>query len=243
MFKVLLRPELARWRFRIALAFILTVAAKGLAVIAPVFLGDGVNKLIDGNAAAAGAGFAWFFMMFALARFASNALPAVRDGFFTAVTQDAQRLVAVDAFRHAQNLDLQFHLTRRSGALNRIIERGAAAMEYLFRFLAFNIGPTIVELAFAAIVMAVLYGLQFSVAAFATVFVYTVFTIVITEWRNKQRRAFNEADTRLRGIALDTLANFETVKAFAAVFAALFIVSNILTDVLYALVDPRVRLS
>ncbi len=216
MFKVLLRPELAKWRPRIALAFILTVASKGLAVIAPVFMGDGINKLTEGQAEQAGASFVVFFVLFALARFAANGLPYVRDGFFAPVTQDAQRLLAVDAFRHAQHLDLQFHLTRRSGALNRIIERGAGAMDYLFRFLAFNIGPTIVELIFAAIVLAALYGIQFSLAAIIVITIYTGFTIVVTEWRNKQRRAMNEADTRLRGIALDTLSNFETVKAFAS---------------------------
>lgn len=219
MFAVLFRPELKKWRFRIGLAFALTVAAKGLSVIAPVFMGEGVNELVsDGGAdlAAAGGAFVVFFALFAAARFASSALPAVRDGFFSAVTQDAQRVVAVDAFRHAQNLDLQFHLTRRSGALNRIIERGSGAMEYLFRFLAFNIGPTLVELGFAAVVLAIMYGVQFSLAAIVTVVVYAVFTIVVTEWRNKQRREFNKADTRLRGIALDTLANFETVKSFAA---------------------------
>ena len=216
MFRVLLRPELAKWRPRIVFAFILTVASKGLAVIAPVFMGDGINKLIDGETGEAGASFAWFFVLFAGARFAANGLPYVRDAFFAPVTQDAQRLLAVDAFRHAQHLDLQFHLTRRSGALNRIIERGAGAMDYLFRFLAFNIGPTIVELIFAAIVLATLYGIQFSLAAFIVITVYAGFTIVVTEWRNKQRRAMNEADTRLRGIALDTLANFETVKAFAS---------------------------
>ena len=123
MFRVLLRPELAKWRFRIGLAFVLTVASKGLAVIAPVFMGEGVNRIIDGDAASAGLSFAMFFILFAGARFASNGLPYVRDGFFSPVTQDAQRLLAVDAFRHAQHLDLQFHLTRRSGALNRIIER------------------------------------------------------------------------------------------------------------------------
>jgi peptide/nickel transport system permease protein len=37
--------------------------------------------------------------------------------------------------------------------------------------------------------------------------------------------------------------DFPTIQVFTAIFAALFIVSNILTDVLYALVDPRVRLS
>ncbi len=219
MFAVLLRPELGKWRFRIVLAFLLTVAAKGLSVVAPVFMGEGVNELVseDGaNVAAAGGAFVLFFVLFAAARFSASALPAIRDGFFAAVTQDAQRLVAVDAFRHAQNLDLQFHLTRRSGALNRTMERGSGAMEYLFRFLAFNIGPTIVELGFAAVVLAALYGVQFSLAAVVTVVVYAIFTIIVTEWRNKQRREFNKADTRLRGIALDTLANFETVKSFAA---------------------------
>lgn len=216
MFAVLLRPEMARWRFRIVLAFLLTVGAKGVSVMAPVFMGEGINKLVDGDAAAASRDFVLFFALFAGARFAASALPAIRDGLFSIVTQDAQRLVAVDAFRHAQNLDLQFHLTRRSGSLNRVIERGAGAMDYLLRFLAFNIGPTLVELALAAVVMAVMYGLQFSVAAIATVGVYAVFTIIVTEWRNKQRRVLNESDTHLRGIALDTLANFETVKSFAA---------------------------
>jgi peptide/nickel transport system permease protein len=37
--------------------------------------------------------------------------------------------------------------------------------------------------------------------------------------------------------------DFPMVEGFTAVFAAIFIVTNILTDVLYALVDPRVRLS
>jgi peptide/nickel transport system permease protein len=37
--------------------------------------------------------------------------------------------------------------------------------------------------------------------------------------------------------------DFPMVQGFTAVFAAIFIVTNILTDVLYALVDPRVRLS
>ncbi|NOX96255.1 MAG: ABC transporter ATP-binding protein/permease [Alphaproteobacteria bacterium] len=222
MFAVLLRPELRRWRFRIGLAFLLTIAAKGLSVIAPVFMGNGINSLTTGEGlsssavGAAGLSFVAFFVLFAGARFLSNALPAIRDAFFTVVTQDAQRLIGVDAFAHAQHLDLQFHLTRRSGALYRIIERGAGAVDYLIRFLAFNIGPTLVELVFASIVLAVLYGVQFSIAAVVTVAVYAGFTIIVTEWRNKQRRAMNVADTQLRGIAIDTLSNFETVKSFAA---------------------------
>ena len=37
--------------------------------------------------------------------------------------------------------------------------------------------------------------------------------------------------------------DFPVIQTFTAIFAALYIVSNILTDVLYAAFDPRVRLS
>ena len=37
--------------------------------------------------------------------------------------------------------------------------------------------------------------------------------------------------------------DFPIIQAFTAIFAGVFIASNILTDVFYALVDPRVRLS
>lgn len=213
---LLWRPEMARWRPRMIAAFVITLVSKGLAVVAPVWLGDAINKVVAGAAGAAGPSFAAFILLFGAARFLSNGLPQLRDAFFFRVTQDANRLIAVEAFAHAQNQPLQFHLTRRAGALNRIIERGAAAMEFLLRFLAFNIGPTLVELALAAAVMAALYFWSLGAAAIATVIVYTWFTVAVTEWRNAQRREMNTADTELRAIAADTLANFETVKAFGA---------------------------
>lgn len=215
MARVLMRPQLARWRPRMAAAALVTLAAKGLAVAAPVFMGDGINRVVGGDGGASGA-FTLAFILFALSRFLSNGLPQARDAFFTRVTQDANRVVAVEAFAHAQAQSLQFHLTRRAGAINRIIERGAGAMEFLLRFLAFNIGPTAIELALAAGVMAALYSWTLAAAAIATVIAYTIFTVIITEWRNRQRRAMNEADTELRAITMDTLTNFEAVKAFAA---------------------------
>lgn len=43
-------------------------------------------------------------------------------------------------------------------------------------------------------------------------------------------------------ISAVTAKDFPVVQAFTAVFAGLYILTNILTDVLYALVDPRIRL-
>ena len=48
------------------------------------------------------------------------------------------------------------------------------------------------------------------------VIAYAVITGLMTEWRVKLRRQMNEADTEVNARAVDTLTNFETVKAFAA---------------------------
>lgn len=215
LFGVLLRKELMSWRPLIALAFVFTVVAKGLSVTASVFLADGINALDQGGDTALTA-FFWMAATFAGARFLAMGLPYVRDIFFVRVTQDAMRVIATQAFAAAQKLPLRFHLTRRTGALNRIIERGAGSLDYLLRFLGFNIAPTLIELTIVAGVFWVRLGPQFAIAAVVTVLAYIVFTVRLTEFRTKQKRVVNEADSELRARAVDSLSNFETVKAFAA---------------------------
>ena len=122
----------------------------------------------------------------------------------------------VGTFGHALGLSLNFHQTRRTGALNRVIERGAGAIDYLIRFLAFNIGPTLIELALAAFVLTTRYSWIAAIIAVVTVALYATFTALLTNWRTEQRRKLNAADTELRALAVDSLTNFETVKAFAA---------------------------
>jgi ATP-binding cassette subfamily B protein len=82
--------------------------------------------------------------------------------------------------------------------------------------LAFNIGPTILELLLAAAVLGVTYGAAFSAIAVLTVVIYGAVTLWITEWRLQYRRELNERDSEAAGRAVDSLLNYETVKAFAA---------------------------
>ncbi len=216
--KLLARPELSKWRPIMVLAILLTLAAAVLEVIAPILVGIGVNKLVandQGIVAGFGPAATWIGLALGV-QFTARAMPQLRDWLFSPVSQDAQRLACVDAFGHAQSLSLGFHQTRRTGALNRVIERGAGAIDYLIRFLAFNIGPTFVRLILAAIALAVAYDPWLGLIAIVTVVIYAIATILITEWRVRQRRRMNVADTRFRGIAVDILTNFETVKSFAA---------------------------
>ena len=214
---VLTRPELKKWRPIMALAIVLTLISKVVAVAAPVYLGKAIDALANGETGQAALSASLLFLvLYTGGRFLSAGLPQIRDWFFSPVSQDAQRVVSVEAFGHAQHLSLQFHQTRRTGALNRIIERGAGAVDYLLRFIAFNIGPTIIELALASVLLATAYDPWLALIAVVTIVGYAVFTFLMTEWRVRQRRRMNEADTELRAGAIDSLTNFETVKAFAA---------------------------
>ena len=212
--KIMTRRELAKWRLVMVAALVLTLASKVFAVYAPVFFGDAINRMTGQDAAMSAVIvlLAWWTG----ARLLSSNLPYLRDALFAPVSQDAQRLIAVEAYGHAQGLSLAFHQTRRTGALNRVIDRGVAALDYLIRFLAFNIGPTLIELALAAFVLSTRYSWISALVAVVVVALYAVFTALLTNWRTEQRRKLNAADTELRALAVDSLTNFETVKAFAA---------------------------
>ncbi len=212
--KIMTRRELAKWRLVMVVALVLTLASKVFAVYAPVFFGDAINRMTGQDAAMSAVIvlLAWWTG----ARLLSSNLPYLRDALFAPVSQDAQRLIAVEAYGHAQGLSLAFHQTRRTGALNRVIDRGVAALDYLIRFLAFNIGPTLIELALAAFVLSTRYSWISALVAVVVVALYAVFTALLTNWRTEQRRKLNAADTELRALAVDSLTNFETVKAFAA---------------------------
>jgi len=203
-------------QLRIWGALALTVGGKLLTVVSPLVLADAINRLARSDMSGLPPLFVGLVLFWAGLRFGSTALPQIRDAIFAPVSQEAQRRAGANVFAHVHALSVRFHQSKRTGALYRTIERGIRAIDFLLRFLGFNIGPTIVELVLAAGVLAYFYGWQFSVIAAGTIVVYAWITLAITEWRLKHRREMNEADTEATGRAVDSLLNFETVKSFAA---------------------------
>jgi ATP-binding cassette subfamily B protein len=203
-------------RVRLWTSLGLTLAGKALAVISPLFLAEAINRLARHDASGLPPLFLGLVMLWAGLRFGSGALPNLRDAVFTTVSQEAQRRAGAKVFAHVHSLSVRYHSSKRTGALFRTIERGIRAIDFLLRFLGFNIGPTILELALAAIILTLHFSWQFGVIAAATVALYAWITFGITEWRLQHRRIMNEADTEASGRAVDSLLNFETVKSFAA---------------------------
>lgn len=215
---LVMRSGAPQLRLRIAAALGLVFVGKLCGVIAPVLLGEAINTLspLGQGVVLVGTGFIGLAVGFAALRLVAACAPYARDAIFTRVSQSTMARAAVESFGHALSLSLDFHQTKQSGALARVIDRGARSTDFLIRSLIFNLGPTFLELILAMTVMVVRLDWRFAATAFVTLVIYAVITFRITDWRLSHRRELNEAETRAAGLSSDALMNYETLKAFGA---------------------------
>ncbi|TYO89938.1 ABCB family ABC transporter ATP-binding protein/permease [Oceanicella actignis] len=216
-------PADAPWvRRRVVAALILLALAKVATVATPFFYKAAVDALAPAPDAPQAVGFALavgpigLVAAYAMARLMGVGFAQLRDALFARVAQRALRRMALETFSHIHALSLRYHVSRRTGGLSRIIERGVKGVEFLLRFLVFSIGPLALELAMVAAVFAVELDLRYFLVVAATIALYVWFTFAVTEWRVKIRAEMNRQDASASQKALDSLLNYETVKYFNA---------------------------
>ena len=213
-------PEGEGWaRRRVVLALIALVAAKAVSFATPIFYKFAVDALAgpapDG-AAMLGFGAVALTIAYGVARFGTVAFGELRDAIFVRVGQRALRKVALETFRHMHALSMRFHITRKTGGLSRIIERGVKGIDFLLRFMLFSIGPLIIEITVVAIFFFAYFGWAYAAVVVGIIAAYVAFTFRVTEWRVKVRREMNAQDTDANQKAIDSLLNVETVRYFNA---------------------------
>jgi ATP-binding cassette, subfamily B, heavy metal transporter len=200
-------------RCRVVVAMVLLVVAKVTNVYVPVLYKYAVDALGEPTAQAVAVPVA-LILAYGVARVLAQAFGELRDAIFSPVSQRAIRNVALEVFHHLHALSLRFQLERQTGGLSRVIERGTNGMEFLIRFMTFNILPTLFEIVLVAAVLWNLYDWRFSVVTLVAVGGYIVFSVALSEWRIKFVRRMNDADTEANAKAIDSLLNYETVKYF-----------------------------
>lgn len=206
------RPDLKR---RVVLAMIALVLAKAVTVGMPYLYKAAVDSLDAARPEEIALSIVLSLIAaYGVARILMIGLAQLRDGLFARVGQNAVRAVGLRTFRHLHALSLRFHLSRRTGGLSRVIERGVKAIEFLLRFTLFNVGPTILELLLVAGLLWWTFNIWFAVVTLLTVGGYVLFTFKVTEWRIGFIRSMNQSDERAHTKAIDSLLNFETVKYF-----------------------------
>ncbi|MDR9395328.1 MAG: ABC transporter ATP-binding protein/permease [Roseovarius sp.] len=213
-------PEGQRWvKWRVVLALAALFVAKLVAVGTPYFYKAAVDALAGEGEAAAwmlAFGAVGLTVAYGMARLMNVGFQQLRDVIFARVAQRALRQLALQTFRHIHAMSLSYHLSRKTGGLSRIIERGVKGVEFLLRFLLFSIGPLVLELLLIGIVLWTLFDIWYLVVVAGVIGAYIAFTFKVTEWRVKLRKRMNDQDTDANQKAIDSLLNFETVKYFGA---------------------------
>jgi len=138
----------------------------------------------------------------------------VRDALFSKVSQHSIRQISLNMFKHLHTLSLQFHLDRQTGALAKYIDRGTKGIDFLLRYVLFNVLPTFFEIFLVSGILFYLYGPWYAIITLTTISLYSYLTFQITEWRNEFRKRMNQADNDISTKMIDSLLNYETVKYF-----------------------------
>ena len=203
-------------RIRVSFAVVSLVLAKIASVSTPLVLGSAVNSLTELSS-----GINLFMLVpialvvgYGVTRVIAFTFVEIRDALFSKVSQHSIRQISLTMFQHLHNLSLQFHLNRQTGALAKYIDRGTKGIDFLLRYVLFNIAPTFFEVFLVSGILFYLYGPWYAVVTLVTIGLYSFLTFKITEWRNVFRKRMNQADNDVSTKMIDSLLNFETVKYF-----------------------------
>ena len=79
-------------------------------------------------------------------------LETVRTLLWTKIEQNTTRTLKIKVLTHLHHLSLHWHLSRKTGEVLRIVDRGTESVNSLLNYIVFNMVP-----AFADVIIAVIY--------------------------------------------------------------------------------------
>lgn len=210
----LLLPYLLEFKTRIFFALACLVLTKVASVYLPFILKDIVDVLDTQQENRVYLVPFALVAAYGLVRLTIVIFAEIRDTLFGRVTERAIRRIGLKVFQHLHKLDLDFHLNRQTGGLSRDIDRGTSGINFLMRFMIFNIIPTLIEIVMVVGILLVNYGIWFALITLSSIVLYVGYSVFATDWRTRFIREANKADSSSNTRAIDSLLNYETVKYF-----------------------------
>ncbi|OWA52059.1 ATP-binding cassette sub-family B member 6, mitochondrial [Hypsibius exemplaris] len=207
-----------RLQFYVLLSFLLLIAGRGVNLLTPIYYKYIVDSLTGAK------DFRYdLILIYVFVRFlqgggtgAMGFLNNLRSYLWIPIQQYTTREIEVSLFNHLHALSLRWHLSRKTGEVLRVMDRGTDSVNNLLNYVVFQILPTIADILIAIVYFVTAFNAWFGLIVFVTMALYLAGTIWITEWRTKYRRSSNLLENETRQKAMDSLINFETVKYYNA---------------------------
>ena len=162
----------------------------GLGLASNTFLASATGKLM---------------LLYGASRALSVVLSEVKTCLFASVSQNILRKFAGQIFAHLHGLDSDFHWQTPSGTISVAYVRAIRGLQTMLFQLVFSVAPAFLELAMVAAVLYKRCGPLFAGITLGTFFMYTVFTVWITEWRVALRRELVDVDNARNGFFIDSV--------------------------------------
>uniref|UniRef100_A0A1D2ABS2 ABC transporter B family member 25, mitochondrial n=1 Tax=Auxenochlorella protothecoides TaxID=3075 RepID=A0A1D2ABS2_AUXPR len=210
--KLALSQSTLYWRLGVAL--VLLVGSKAAGLYSPLLFKQAIDALSAGATPTAVQTASMALVLSGAARALSSLTREAQHPIFTPISQAAARRVSFHTFSHVLNLDLHFHLNRKTGSLSRMLERGSRSIAVIFRAIAFTAIPTLLELAAVCTILARTFDARVSALVLTTFAAYAGWTIAIARWTTQIRREVKDLDNHISGKAVDALLNYETVALY-----------------------------
>ena len=88
------------------------------------------------------------------------------------VEQYTTREIEVSLFQHLHSLSLRWHLSRKTGEVLRVMDRGTNSVNNLLNFVVFQILPTIADIVIALVFFVTAFNAWYGLIVFVTIALY-----------------------------------------------------------------------
>jgi ABC-type transport system involved in Fe-S cluster assembly fused permease/ATPase subunit len=200
-------------RIRVVMTWVFVILSKVCNLSGPLLLGWASTALAHEQYADC----IKYSIGYAVIGFLGSAFKELQSLAYLKVAQAAFVQLSETTFAHLHSLSLDWHLRKKLGEVIRSMDRGIAACNTLMSYLFLWLVPALAECLVVCVIFATYFSyLPMAVAVFYFVWFYIVWTIMLTLWRKKFRKAVVASDNEWHDRCTDSLINFETVKYFTA---------------------------
>jgi ABC-type multidrug transport system fused ATPase/permease subunit len=200
-------------RIRAVSTWVCVILSKVCNLVSPLYLGWASTALAHGQIYDC----IWYSVAYSVISWFGSTLKECQSLVYLEVAQAAFVQLSETAFGHLHRLSLDWHLKKKLGEVIRSMDRGIAACDTLMKYLFLWLAPALIECVVVCGIFATYFQyLPLAVTVFYFVLLYVVWTIVLTIWRKKYRKALTKHDNEWHDLFTDSMINFETVKFFTA---------------------------
>ena len=200
------------FKYPFFIAFFLIGLTIGLNLFIPVSFKYLVNYLIDNKPSSLSVIISYLIASYSLLWLISQTIVQLREIILFKPIEQLVRLFSIRVFTHLQQLSMQFHITRKTGAMITSIERAQEALPKLFWGIFLYIIPVTLEIVGAIIILWGLYNNYYCSIFLLVLFLYFFISAIGTEWSSKAQRESNHKTVEANSRIIDSLLNIETIK-------------------------------